>query len=383
MTRQSNGVEYNARVVGAAGQGGALEWAAVDFEPYPGDDLSLLAREAEGVAGMESRRAEGQGGLHVSGPVAMLRALAARLQGAACGRALSEALRGFERTRLVLETNGRRLRIGPRALVMGILNVTPDSFSDGGRFFDPSRAVERGLAMRAEGADIVDVGGESTRPGALPVPAEEQIRRTAAVVERLAGQGVLVSIDTSSALVAREALDRGAAMVNDVTALRGDPAMAPLAAERKAPIVLMHMLGTPRTMQERPEYQDVVADVLRFLRERVRHAMERGIEEEQVLIDPGIGFGKTVEHNLTILRRLSEFRSLGRPVVVGASRKSFIGKVLDRPVEDRLYGSLSAAVLAVCAGAAVLRVHDVRPTLDAVRMAEAILGRTGAEEAPI
>lgn len=257
---------------------------------------------------------------------------------------------------------------------MGIVNVTPDSFSDGGRFLDAERAIEHGRELIGAGADVLDIGGESTRPGADAVPAEEERRRVLPVLEGLAGSGVPLSIDTSKAAVAAAAIDAGATIVNDVTAL-GDPGMAALCADRGVELVLMHMQGTPRTMQEDPSYEDVVADVRADLAERVERAVAAGVAEERIWVDPGIGFGKTVEHNLELIRRLGELRELGRPILLGASRKRFIGSITGREVGDRLGGSIAAAVLGLLAGADALRVHDVAPTRDAVIVAESIAGR--------
>jgi dihydropteroate synthase len=262
--------------------------------------------------------------------------------------------------------------------LMGIVNVTPDSFSDGGLFLDSERAIEHGRALAAAGAEVLDVGGESTRPGAAAVTAEEELRRVEPVVAALAGEegpGADVSVDTSKAVVAASALDAGATMVNDVTALRADPDLGELCAERDAEIILMHMQGTPRTMQESPTYGDVVDDVKAFLVERIEHAVASGISEERVWVDPGIGFGKTVEHNLELLRRLGELRELGRPLVVGTSRKSFIGRITGREAHERLGGTIASNVLALAAGADMLRVHDVAELRDAVRVADAILSR--------
>ena len=261
---------------------------------------------------------------------------------------------------------------------MGIVNVTPDSFSDGGLFLDAEAAIEHGRTLAADGADILDVGGESTRPGAEAVDAEEELERVRPVVEALAGEsgpGVQVSIDTSKTAVAAAALDAGAEIVNDVTALRADPDLAALCADRECGLVLMHMLGDPRTMQENPTYEDVVDEVKAFLAERVDVAITAGVAEERIWVDPGIGFGKTLEHNLELLRRLGELRGLGRPVVVGSSRKSFIGAITGREVEDRLGGTVASNVLAVLAGADVVRVHDVLELKQALNVAEAIVGR--------
>ena len=258
--------------------------------------------------------------------------------------------------------------------LMGVVNVTPDSFSDGGRYLDPTAAVEHGRRLVAEGAAILDVGGESTRPGAEAVTEEEELRRVEPVVAGLARSGAEVSIDTSKASVAAAALDAGAAIVNDVTALRGDPEMAALCAERGATVVLMHMLGNPRTMQDEPRYDDVVAEVAAFLAERLEAAIAAGIEEERIWLDPGIGFGKTAAHNLELLRRLGELRRLGRPLLVGTSRKSFIGRADGSPVDERSGGTIASSVLAAAEGADVLRVHDVAAARQALTVAEAVLG---------
>jgi dihydropteroate synthase len=258
-------------------------------------------------------------------------------------------------------------------LIMGVVNVTPDSFSDGGLFLDADAAVEHGLRLVDEGADILDVGGESTRPGAEPVSEEEERERVLPVVERLARDaGARLSIDTTKLAVARAALDAGATLVNDVSAFRFDPGMAALVAETGAGCCLMHMLGEPRTMQEDPRYDDVVSDVKAFLEERLAFAVSEGIDEERVWLDPGIGFGKTVEHNLELLRRLDEIVAIGRPVVVGTSRKSFLGKLVGgRDEGQRLPGTIATNVLALERGASVFRVHDVAQNADALAVAAA------------
>jgi dihydropteroate synthase len=257
---------------------------------------------------------------------------------------------------------------------MGVINVTPDSFSDGGLYLDPERATAHGEELVRDGAEILDVGGESTRPGAEEVSVEEELRRVEPVVEGLAGGEAVVSIDTSKAAVAEAALDAGAEIVNDVTALRGDPEIAALCAERGAGLVLMHMQGTPRTMQENPVYDDVVDDVKAFLVERMQVAVGAGVDEGRIWLDPGIGFGKTLEHNMELLGRLGELRELGRPLVVGTSRKSFIGKMDGSLASERLGGTIASSVLAAAEGADVLRVHDVAEVGQALRVAGAILG---------
>jgi dihydropteroate synthase len=258
--------------------------------------------------------------------------------------------------------------------IMGVVNVTPDSFSDGGRYFDAAAAIEHGLELAAEGAAILDVGGESTRPGAAPVPEAEELRRVIPVIEGLIarGAGARISIDTSKAGVAARAHAAGASLVNDVTALRSDPEMAGVVAGAGVDCCLMHMLGDPRTMQDDPRYDDVVNDIKAFLAERMRAAVAAGIAEERILLDPGIGFGKTIEHNLELLRRLGEFLDLGRPLVVGTSRKAFLGRLTGREApEDRLAGTIATNVLAYERGARVFRVHDVAPVRDALTVTAA------------
>ena len=258
-------------------------------------------------------------------------------------------------------------------VIMGVVNVTPDSFSDGGLFLDADAAVEHGGRLAAEGAAILDIGGESTRPGADPVSAEEELARVLGVVERLAADGAArISIDTTKRVVAQGALNVGATIVNDVSAFRLDPDMAALVAERGAGCCLMHMLGDPRTMQKDPRYDDVVSEVKSFLEERLAFATGEGIAEERVWLDPGIGFGKTVEHNLELLRRLDEIVAIGRPVVIGTSRKSFLGKLAGgRDEGERLPGTIATNVLALERGATVFRVHDVAQNADALAVAAA------------
>jgi dihydropteroate synthase len=266
-----------------------------------------------------------------------------------------------------------------KAKLMGIVNVTPDSFSDGGEFLDPERAIAHGRKLAEEGADVLDVGGESTRPGAEAVPAEEELRRVRPVVEALAADGgPEVSIDTSKSAVAAVALDAGATIVNDVTAFRADPDLAALCAERDSELILMHMLGDPRTMQENPTYDDVVEEVKAFLADRIEFAVSAGVDEERIWVDPGIGFGKTVEHNLELHRRLRELAELGRPIAFGSSRKSFIGKLTGAPVDERVGGTIASCVIAYANGADILRVHDIRPVREALTVAEAILEPTRA-----
>lgn len=273
----------------------------------------------------------------------------------------------------VIDCGGRPLDL-TRIQVMGILNITPDSFSDGGVFLEPERAVAHGRAMVAAGAGIIDVGGESTRPGATAVSEDEELDRVIPVVEALsAALEVPVSVDTSKPAVMRAAVAAGAGLINDVYALR-EPGAVEAAAELEVPVCLMHMRGEPRTMQVNPEYEDVVGEVRAFLKERIAVCEAAGIHRQRLLADPGFGFGKSPEHNLALLRRLEAFTALGVPVLAGLSRKSLIGHVLGRPVDERLAGSIALAVLAATRGARILRVHDVAETVDAVRMVEAVLG---------
>jgi dihydropteroate synthase len=272
-----------------------------------------------------------------------------------------------------------------RTLVMGVLNVTPDSFSDGGRFVDVEHAVRHAAEMAHAGADIIDIGGESTRPGAGPVGVEEELRRVIPVIERLCRSDdaaltvaqkrdapLTISVDSTKAAVAEAALVAGARIVNDISALRFDRRMVDVVREHGAGVVLMHMLGTPQTMQYNPQYADVVADVRGFLQMRIAFAIDHGIEKRQIAIDPGIGFGKTVEHNLKLLAHVEEFQALGCAVMVGTSRKAFIGRVLNRGLRERVWGTAATVAWAVAQGANVVRVHDVAEIVDVVRMIEAV-----------
>jgi dihydropteroate synthase len=260
-----------------------------------------------------------------------------------------------------------------RPLVMGVLNVTPDSFSDGGRFATVDAAVAQAESMAAAGADLIDVGGESTRPGSEPVPADEQIRRVEPVIRRIARLPLIVSIDTTRATVASAALDAGAALVNDISGARDDAQMLRVVADRQVPIVLMHMQGTPLTMQNDPKYGDVLEEVRAFLRLRIAAAQGAGIEPHRILVDPGIGFGKTTAHSLELIRRQSELSTLGRPVVIGTSRKGFIGRITNEPEPSkRIFGTAASVAWSVAHGAAIVRVHDVGPMKQVVEMIRAI-----------
>ena len=281
--------------------------------------------------------------------------------------------------RRILSTRHGELDFTRRTLIMGIVNVTPDSFYDGGRRFDMGQAVAHGLALAASGADIIDIGGESSRPGADPVSAGDELARVIPVIENLRKQSAVpISIDTYKAQIARAALDAGADIVNDISALRFDSAMTSVIAQEKVPVILMHMQGTPRTMQAEPCYQDVVREVRDFLAAQLYEAMDAGVAPQAIVIDPGIGFGKNLEHNLQLLRGLPALAALGQPVLVGVSRKAFIGKILNLEPDQRLEGSLAAAVAAVLGGANILRVHDVAESAKVARIADAI--RFGATQ---
>ena len=266
--------------------------------------------------------------------------------------------------------------LGPDPVLVGILNVTPDSFSDGGDFLNPEMAAARASVMLDEGAEIIDVGGESTRPGSDPVPQEEEVRRVVPVIEKVLFErpDAILSIDTYRAATAEAALEAGARIVNDVTALRGDPRMAGVVAGARCPVILMHMLGEPKTMQRDPRYEDVAREVREFLAARVEHAVAAGVEPENIILDPGIGFGKTLEHNLALLRRLGSIVDLGFPVLVGTSRKRFIGSITGvEEARDRVSGTVAANVIAYERGATFFRVHDVRANREALAVVRAVL----------
>ena len=272
-----------------------------------------------------------------------------------------------------LVLGGRVLPLADRVHIMGVLNVTPDSFSDGGRYVDPDAAVAHALSMVEQGADVLDIGAESSQPGAVPIDEEEERRRLISVVRAVCRRTTVpVSVDTTKASIAQEALDVGAALINDISALRFDARMGDVVAKSGAGLILMHMQGTPQTMQRAAQYTDVVEEVRQFLKARLEAAREAGIQAERILLDPGIGFGKNYQHNVVLLDRLDAFHTLGRPLVIGVSRKAFIGKILGRPVGERLMGTAGAVAVAVMKGARMVRVHDVAPIRDVVKMVEAI-----------
>ncbi len=273
----------------------------------------------------------------------------------------------------ILKCSSYNLELGKRTLIMGILNVTPDSFSDGGLYNRLDKALDHAEKMVEDGADIIDIGGESSRPGSEPVPENIELERILPVIEKLAKKvNVPLSIDTYKASVARRALDAGACLVNDISALE-DPNMADVLAEYNVPIVLMHKQGTPRDMQVNPSYNSLIPEIIGYLKSRIQIALDRGIQSDQIIIDPGIGFGKTTEHNLEILRKLKEFKSLNKPILIGTSRKSFIGKILNLPIEDRLEGTSATVAIAIANGADIIRVHDVKEMKRVALMTDAIV----------
>jgi dihydropteroate synthase len=274
----------------------------------------------------------------------------------------------------IFQVNGKDFTLGLRTWIMGVLNVTPDSFSDGNQYFDKDEAIRKGLHLVEEGSDIIDIGGESTRPGSESIPAEEEILRTLPVITALRERtDVLISIDTTKSEVARAALDAGADIINDISALRFDSQMASLAAQEDVPIILMHMKGTPQTMQVKPSYEDALLEIKAFLKESIDRAVASGIKKDKIIIDPGIGFGKRLKDNLTLINNLEILEDLGQPILIGVSRKSFIGTILGSPPQERLEGTIASAILSVVHGAHILRVHDVASVKRAVRVTEAIM----------
>ncbi len=310
---------------------------------------------------------------------ALLRQAGARHATLDAAAEIRAALIGYSSRPRVLALARGRLMLGQRTLVMGVLNVTPDSFSDGGRFFDPRAAVERARSMAGEGADLIDVGGESTRPGARPVPLSEELRRVIPVIETLSGafragqERPLLSVDTRRAEVARRAAAAGADLINDVSGLTYDPAMAATVADSGLPVVIQHTRGTPLTMRRSPRYRHLLPEIAAFLRARIDQAVRAGVREDRIVVDPGIGFGKRRRDNLAILRHLRTLTSLGRPILIGASRKSFLKGHGDLPPADRLEASLAAEALAIAEGADIIRVHDVREGVRVAALCDAVL----------
>lgn len=278
------------------------------------------------------------------------------------------------RKKSILQVRGNRLLLGQKTWLMGIINVTPDSFSDGGLYFNKEKAVDRGLELAEEGADIIDIGGESTRPGSDFISTEEELMRTVPVISALRKKtDVLISVDTTKSEVAEAALDKGADIINDISSFRFDPKMLSLAAQKDIPVILMHMKGTPKNMQLNPFYEDLLAEIRGFLEERIATAQAYGIKKEKIIIDPGIGFGKSLKDNLTLIKSLKFLEPIDRPILIGISRKSFIGKILSLPPQERTEGTIASAVLSIINGAHILRVHDVEAVKRAVLITEAII----------
>lgn len=274
----------------------------------------------------------------------------------------------------VLEINGKNYLLGQRTWFMGIINITPDSFSDGGSYLDKDKAVERGLELVSEGSDIIDIGGESSRPGSDPISKEEEMRRVVPVISELRKRiDTLISVDTTKSEVAQAALDAGADIINDISSFRFDPRMMTLVAQKEIPVILMHMKGNPKTMQINPHYQDLLKEVKEFLNERLEEAQAQGIKKEKIIIDPGIGFGKKLKDNLILINNLHFLEEFNRPILVGISRKSFIGKILNLPPQERLEGTIASAILSHIHGAHILRIHDVEAVKRAILVAEAII----------
>jgi len=358
-----------------------LALALENLQPAEAELLKGLMSAAGGTAAVLPKTNGGQGEAecilvggrrHFSRLVAHL--ADAPDTGPAVGREVDTALANHARRHFRIRMGARRLSVGPRPAIMGVLNVTPDSFSDGGRYLDPTDAVARAEGLVAEGADLIDVGGESTRPGSDPVPETEELDRVMPVVETLAARvDVPLSIDTRHARVAREAASAGASLINDVTGLMGDPDMPAAVAETGAGCLIMHMRGQPKTMQENPTYDNLMADICRHLRRGMQAARDAGVPQDAIIVDPGIGFGKTLAHNLEILARLGQLRTLGVPILVGPSRKRFIGELAGVETPDqRLPGTVAACSLAVAAGALLLRVHDVAEAAQALAVAAAV-----------
>ena len=286
---------------------------------------------------------------------------------------IKETLKNISKTNFIIHCRKRTFTLGERTLLMGILNVTPDSFSDGGLYFNKEKAIAQGLRMVKEGADFIDIGGESTRPGSKPLSLEEELSRVIPVIESLVKEvDIPISIDTYKSKVAQKAMEAGAEIINDISGLNFDPDLAKVAAKQNAPLILMHIRGNPETMQKDVHYDSLFSEILQYLKDSIQKAENAGLDNEQIIIDPGIGFGKTLEDNLLIIKNLSEFRVLGKPILLGTSRKSFIGKILNAEVEDRLEGTLSSIAIGVLNGAHIIRCHDVLQAKKAIAIADAI-----------
>jgi dihydropteroate synthase len=328
----------------------------------------------------------GQHDLLLSGKASQMEDLAAALDAESAdlhriSLELRNLLKNMGKTRFAIPCRTRTLELGDKTLIMGALNVTPDSFSDGGAFFQQDRALARALEMVEEGVDIIDIGGESTRPGARPIDPQEELSRILPVVKDLANQtDTPISVDTRKAEVARGVLEAGGQIINDISALRADPEMAKVIASHQVPVVLMHMCGTPETMQENIHYVSLVSDIIQYLKQSIDMASMAGVDLERIIIDPGIGFGKTVDHNLAIIKHLYQFKTLGRPILVGPSRKSFIGKILDLDADQREEGTMASIAASILNGAHIVRVHNVRNAIRVSRIADAIKAVSIPEE---
>ena len=289
------------------------------------------------------------------------------------GESLKETIKNISKTHYSIRCRKKTFTLGKRTLLMGVLNVTPDSFSDGGLYFDKEKAIAHGLRMVEEGADFIDIGGESTRPGSKPIGLEEELRRVIPVIESLAKEvDVPISIDTFKLTVAKRAIEAGAEMINDISGLHFDPDLGKIAVKEDVPLILMHIRGTPETMQKDIHYDSLFSEILQYLKESIQRAESVGFDPQQIIIDPGIGFGKTLEDNLLIIKNLSEFRILGKPILLGTSRKSFIGKILNAEINDRLEGTLSSIAICALNGAHIIRCHDVLQSKKAIAVADAI-----------
>ena len=289
------------------------------------------------------------------------------------GESLRETIKNITKTHYSIRCRKKTFTLGKRTLLMGVLNVTPDSFSDGGLYFDKEKAIAHGLRMAEEGADFIDIGGESTRPGSKPIGLEEELRRVIPVIESLAKEvDIPISIDTFKSTVAEMAMEAGAEMINDISGLHFDPDLGKVAAKEDVPLILMHIRGTPETMQKDIHYESLFSEILQYLKESIQRAESAGLDPQQIIIDPGIGFGKTLEDNLLIIKNLSEFRILGKPMLLGTSRKTFIGKILNAEVDERLEGTLSSIAICALNGAHIIRCHDVLQAKKAIAVADAI-----------
>lgn len=289
------------------------------------------------------------------------------------GQSIKETLKNISKTQYAIRCRKRTLTLGKRTLLMGVLNVTPDSFSDGGLFFDKEKAISHGLRLVEEGADIIDIGGESTKPGSKPLELEEELRRVIPVIKSISAEvDVPISIDTYKSTVAQKAIEAGAEIINDISGLNFDPGLAKVASKEDIPLVLMHIRGMPETMQKNVHYDSLFSEILQYLKDSIQRAESAGLDPRQIIIDPGIGFGKTVEDNLLIIKNLHEFRILGKPILLGTSRKSFIGKILNAEVGERLEGTLSSITVGVLNGAKIIRCHDALQAKRAIAVADAI-----------